>query len=138
MYQSITIVGRVGQDPELRHTQSGAQVVSLSVAVSDRWTAKDGQKSERTDWFRVTAWQKLAEICGKYLKKGSLVMFVGKMQQSSYEKDGQEVYQWTLVASEMKMLESKRENTSSAIGSYSGASNAYASYDPPPSEDVPF
>ena len=153
MYQSITIVGRLGQDPEVRMTPSGIAVASLSVGVSEKWTGKDGQKQERTDWFRVTAWQKLAEICGKYLKKGSLVMFVGKMQQSSYEKDGQKVYKWELVASEMKMLDTKRDDAGPrgaetayvppGAGSYNPPSYAPTGYDPPPSrggseDDVPF
>lgn len=108
MYQSITIVGRLGQDPDLRMTASGTAVCSLSVGVSETWT-KDGKKQERTDWFRVTAWDKLAEICGKYLAKGSLVMFVGRMQQESYEKNGEKQYTWKLVAKEMKMLDSKKD-----------------------------
>ena len=153
MYQSITIVGRLGQDPEIRMTPSGAQVASLSVGVSEKWTSKDGQKQERTDWFRVTAWQKLAEICGKYLKKGALVMFVGKMQQSSYEKDGQKVYKWDFIASEMKMLDTKRDDGGGSrggeaayvppgSGSYTPPPS-YGSYDPAPSrggseDDVPF
>ena len=153
MYQSITIVGRLGQDPEVRMTPSGIAVASLSVGVSEKWTSKDGQKQERTDWFRVTAWQKLAEICGKYLKKGALVMFVGKMQQESYEKDGQKTYTWKLIASEMKMLDSKRDDgggSRQAEPSYvpgSGAASynapAYGGYDPAPArggseDDVPF
>ncbi len=108
MYQSITIVGRLGQDPDLRMTASGTAVCSLSVGVSETWT-KDGKKQERTDWFRVTAWDKLAEICGKYLAKGSLVMFVGRMQQETYEKNGEKQYVWKLVAKEMKMLDSKKD-----------------------------
>jgi single-strand DNA-binding protein len=141
MYQSITIVGRLGQDPEVRMTPSGATVASLSVGVSEKWTAKEGEKKERTDWFKVTVWNKLAEICGKYLKKGALVMFVGKMQQETYEKDGQKQYVWKLVASEMKMLGDKKES-SEPHNAY-GTQGYAASYAPPPArggseDDVPF
>ena len=144
MYQQITIVGRLGQDPEVRMTATGVPVASLSVGVSEKWTGKDGKKQERTDWFRVTAWQKLAEICGKYLQKGALVMFVGKMQQSTYEKDGQKMYKWELIASEMKMLGDKRENSSASGGSYQPPSYGPSGYDAPPpgrggsEDDVPF
>jgi single-strand DNA-binding protein len=144
MYQQITIVGRLGQDPEVRMTPSGAAVAQISVGVSEKWMGKDGKKQERTDWFRVTAWQKLAEICGKYLKKGALVMFVGKMQQSSYDKDGQKVYKWDLIASEMKMLGDKRENAPASGGSYQPPSDGPSGYDAPPpgrggsEDDVPF
>jgi single-strand DNA-binding protein len=147
MYQQITIIGRLGQDPEVRMTGSGQAVASLSVGVSEKWTSKDGQKQERTDWFRVTAWQKLAEICGKYLKKGSLVMFVGKMQQSSFERDGQKVYKWDLIASEMKMLGGKSDDSHAPASSQGGAASyappSYGGYDPAPArggseDDVPF
>ncbi len=155
MYQSITIVGRLGQDPEVRMTPSGQACANVSVAVSKSWTNRDGKKEERTEWFRVTAWGKLAEIVGKYLKKGALVMFVGEMQTRSWDgTDGQKHYRTELIANEMKMLGGKSEGGSgggqaSNYGAQSYATSGYdappnyGSYDAPPprggsEDDVPF
>lgn len=144
MFQQIIIIGRLGQDPEVRMTQTGQAVASLTVACSEKWTGKDGKREEKTTWFKVVAWSKLAEICGKYLKKGSLVQFVGKMEQRTWDKDGIKQYSWELVASDMKMLDSKREDSGSrdSASAYSGQSYT-GGYDAPPQrggaeEDVPF
>lgn len=79
MLQKVTIIGNLGGDPELKYTQSGDAVCAFSVAASEKWTGRDGQKHERTLWFRASAWKKLAEICGQYLKKGSKVFIEGKL-----------------------------------------------------------
>src|SRR5688572_5118875 len=79
MYQSITIVGNLGKDPELRYTPSGQSVCSFSVATSRQYTAKSGEKVKETVWFRVSAWGKLAEVCNQYLTKGSKVLVVGQL-----------------------------------------------------------
>ncbi len=81
MYQSIIIVGNLGRDPEMRYTPGGTPVTNMSVAVNRKWTDKEGEKHERTTWFRVTAWRRLAETCNQYLAKGRLVMVVGEMQE---------------------------------------------------------
>ncbi len=78
MYHKITIVGRLGRDPEMRYAPSGDAVTSFSVAVNDNYK-KDDQKVERTIWFRVTVWGKFAEICNQYLQKGRLILVEGQL-----------------------------------------------------------
>ncbi len=81
MYQQITLVGNLGNDPEMRHAPSGDPVTSFSVATRRVWTGQDGQRQEKTVWFRVSAWQRLAETCNQYLAKGKRVMVVGEMEE---------------------------------------------------------
>ena len=101
----VEIIGNLGGDPEIRFTPSGDQVVNFTVAVSESWTGKDGQKNERVEWFRLVAWRKLAEICGQYLKKGNKVYISGKMQTRSWEdQQGVKKYTTEIVANEMIML----------------------------------
>lgn len=73
----VILIGRIGRDPELKYTTSGQAVASLSVATDEGYTGKDGQKVEKTEWHRVTAWGKQAEFCGKYLTKGRVVYVEG-------------------------------------------------------------
>jgi len=81
MYQKITIIGRLGRDPEMRYMPDGTPVTSFSVATSRRWTDQSGQSQERTVWFRVTAWRRLAETCNQYLSKGRLVFIEGELNE---------------------------------------------------------
>lgn len=84
MYQKTIIVGNLGGDPEMRYTPSGTAVTNFSVAVSRRWTGRDGQKQEKTTWFRVNAWDKLAELCNQYLSKGRLVLVEGEVEARAW------------------------------------------------------
>ena len=90
MFQQIIIVGNLGQDPEMRYTPSGVPVTNFSVATSRRWTGQDGQPQEKTVWFRVTAWEKQAEVASQYLTKGRQVMVIGEMEDARpwTDKDG--------------------------------------------------
>lgn len=81
MYQSITIVGNLGSDPERRALPDGTPVTSFSVATNKRWTTQDGQQGEKTIWFHVTTWRRLAETCAEYLSKGRQVLVVGELQE---------------------------------------------------------
>ena len=81
MYQQITLVGNLGNDPEMRHAPSGDPVTSFSLATSRSWTGQDGQRQEKTVWFRVSAWQRQAETCNQYLTKGQRVMVVGELEE---------------------------------------------------------
>ena len=83
MYQQITLIGNLGADPELRYTQNGTPVTSLSVATNRRWRAQDGTTQEETVWFRVSAWERQAEACNQYLTKGQRVLVVGEMREPS-------------------------------------------------------
>lgn len=77
MYSQFTVVGRLGQAPEMRYTPSGIPVTNFSVAVNRSWTDGEGQQQQETSWFKVTCWRKQAEICSQYLKKGSQVLVEG-------------------------------------------------------------
>ena len=115
MVNKCIFIGRVGRDPESRVTADGTAVVSFSLAVSESWKGKDGNKQERTEWVNCTAWRKLAEIIGQYVHKGSLVYVEGKMQSREYEgKDGTTKKVTEIVLNDMKMLGGKSEGGSSS------------------------
>lgn len=102
----VILVGRLGRDPELRYTPSGAAVANFSIATSEEWKDKDtGEKQERTEWHRIVAWRRLGEICGEYLRKGSQVYIEGKLQTRSWEdRDGNKKYTTEINAQVMQML----------------------------------
>ena len=81
MYQQITLIGHLGADPELRHTQDGTPVTSFRVATNRRWRAQDGTAQEETVWFGVSAWERQAELCNQYLAKGQRVLVVGEIRE---------------------------------------------------------
>ncbi len=99
------IVGNLGRDPEMRYTQNNTPVATFSVATTDQWTDKNGERQERTEWHRVVAWARLAEICGQYLQKGKQVYIEGRLQTREWEdQNGQKRYTTEIVAREMQML----------------------------------
>jgi single-strand DNA-binding protein len=79
MYHKIVLVGNLGRDPEMRYTGDGTPVTNFSMATSEKWTGQDGQQQERTIWWRVSAWRRLAETCNQYLSKGSQVLVEGRV-----------------------------------------------------------
>lgn len=107
----VILVGRLGQDPEVKFTQSGTAVCNFSLATSETWKDKDsGEKQESTEWHKIVAWRRLAEICGEYLRKGSQVYIEGKLQTRSWEdQDGNKRWTTKIVANSMQMLGSKGE-----------------------------
>jgi single-strand DNA-binding protein len=106
----VILVGRLGQDPELKYTPSGAAVTNFSVATNEVWKDDQGNKKDRTEWHRVVLWRRLAEIAGEYLKKGSRVYLEGKLQTRSWEdKDGIKRYTTEVIANIMTMLDTKAE-----------------------------
>lgn len=116
MLNRATFIGRLGAPVEVHHG-STFQAASFSIACSEKWKDKDGQQQERTEWVNCKAFGKLAEICGTYLDKGSLVYVEGKLQTSSWEgNDGQKKYKTEVVLSEMKMLSPKSENKAQSSG----------------------
>lgn len=105
----VIIVGNVGQDPEIRHTQSGAQIVNASIATSESWKDKQtGQNQEKTEWHRVVFFNRLAEIAGEYLKKGSKVYIEGKLQTRKWtDQQGVDRYTTEINANELQLLDSR-------------------------------
>ena len=95
----VIILGRLGQDPELKYTPSGAAVCNFSVATSESWADKSGQKQEKTEWHRIIVWGKLGELCNQYLAKGRQAYVEGSLQTRSWEgKDGSKRYTTEVVA----------------------------------------
>ena len=102
---SVFIVGNLGADVELKYMQNNRAVCNLSVATSEQWKDKQsGEKKEKTEWHRVTAFGETAENCGKYLAKGRLVAVQGKLQTRSYDKDGQKHYATDIIADRITFL----------------------------------
>lgn len=112
MLNSCNFIGRLGNDPEIKYLQDGTVVASISIGCSEKWTDKaSGQKKEKTEWIRCSAFGKLAEIMGEYLRKGALVYVSGKMQTRKYQdQSGQDRYSTEIVISKMKMLGGKSDN----------------------------
>ena len=101
----VILIGRLGQEPTIRHMPNGEAVCNFSVATSESWKDSNGQKQERSEWHNVTMYRKLAEIAGQYLTKGSQVYLEGKIQSRKYQgKDGIERTAYDIIANEMKML----------------------------------
>jgi len=101
----VILIGNLGRDPELRYAASGDAIASFSIATTDNWKDKDGQKQERTEWHRISVFGKLAEICGEYLKKGAPVYVEGKLQTRKWQdKEGNERQTTEVVADRMQML----------------------------------
>lgn len=126
MINKVILVGRLGKDPEMRSTPGGQTVARFSLATDEKFTDRSGEKQERTEWHNITAWGKLGEICGQYLRKGKLVFIEGSIRTDSWEdkESGQKKYRTEIVARDMKMLERKSDEDG---GSYSGGGGNYAS-----------
>lgn len=101
----VILVGNLGSDPTTRYTQSGTAVANFNIATSERFNNRQGEREERTEWHRIVAWGKLAEICQQYLKKGKQVYIEGRLQTRSWEdQQGNKRYTTEVVAREMVML----------------------------------
>lgn len=111
----VILVGNLGRDPEMRYMPSGEAIANFSIATTDTWKDKQGQKQERTEWHRISMFGKLAEIAGEYLKKGAPVYIEGRLQTQKWvDKDTQEERQRTeIVADRMQMLGGKGSNDDS-------------------------
>lgn len=107
----VILVGNVGQDPEMKYMPSGGAVTNISVATSESWKDKQtGQQQERTEWHRVVFFNRLAEIVGEYVRKGSKLYIEGSLRTRKWQgQDGQDRYTTEIVASEMQMLDSRQD-----------------------------
>lgn len=120
----VTILGRLGQDPELKYTPSGAAVCNFSLATSESWKDKAGQKQEKTEWHRVTVWGKLAELCNQYLAKGRQAYVEGSLQTRSWDdKDGKKCYMTEINAKTVQFIGGASAGQSQASGEIPDANN---------------
>jgi len=123
----VTLIGRLGADPQVRYTPSGKASANFNLATGRSWKDSDGNQKEETDWHRVTVWGRLAEVCGEYLKKGSQIYCEGRLQTRSYDdSNGVTKYITEVVMNDMQML---------------GGKSSSDSFEPQPSndsDDLPF
>ena len=155
----VMLIGNLGRDPEIRYSQQGTAMVNFSIATSEQWKDKNtGEKQEKTEWHRIVAFGKPAEILEKYLSKGSKVYIEGRIQTRNYEKDGQTHYTTEIVVREFQFLGGRQENQgggsnyqSNSGGEYkqqtnSGNNDQYQNQTAPgsggqqpvPDDDIPF
>lgn len=115
MLNNCNFIGRLGNDPDMKYTADGRAIANISIACSESWKDKDGNKQERTEWVRGSAFGKLAEIMGKYLRKGSLVYISGKLNTRKWQdNDGNDRYTTEIIINEMKMLGGKQKKDGSS------------------------
>jgi single-strand DNA-binding protein len=148
------IIGRVGKDPDIRTTQNGKTVATLSVATSERYKDSQGQRQEKTEWHNVVIFGKTAEVVQKYLRKGSMVYIEGKLQTQSWDdqQSGQKRYKTEIVGDRMQMLGGRSDNMGGSsyddssmnqdfgapTSGMSGGGGAPSSIPPAPEDELPF
>jgi len=136
MYQKITLIGRLGNDPQMRYTADGTPVTSFSVATDRRWTDANGQQQQRTVWFRVTAWRRLAETCNQFLAKGRMVFVEGEIQEPKpfQGRDGEWRASLDVTANQVRFLSGRGEGAPAAGAEAEGEGPAPAVDE----EEIPF
>jgi len=123
-----SFIGRLGRDPEVKYMPSGSAVVNFSIAVGQSWKDKEtGQKREKTEWVRISAFGKLAEICGEYLSKGKQIFISGRMETRKWEKDGVPQYSTEIIANDVQFLGSRGDSQETSSPVVAGAG-----------DDIPF
>lgn len=151
----VILVGNLGRDPETRYMPSGGAVTNVSVATSKQWRDRDsGENKERTEWHRVVFFNRLAEIAGEYLKKGSQIYLEGELRTREWERDGQKHYTTEIVANEMQMMGGRGDMGGGGGGGFGGGAPGPSAsggggtgggmddFGPPPADDfdddIPF
>lgn len=141
MLNKVTLIGRLGADPEIRYMPNGDQVAILNLATSRRWKDRNtSERKEETEWHRVTLFRSLAKLSGEYLKKGSLVYVEGRIKTTKYQKDGQEHFSTGIIGENLLMMDSKRDSTEARTEGNLG-SRAQSSSSPSVDDfddDIPF
>jgi single-strand DNA-binding protein len=127
----VILVGNLGKDPEVKYTPNGVPVAKFSLATNERYKDKSGEWQDRTEWHNIVAWQRLAEIVGEYVKKGSKIYIEGRLQTSSWEdkQSGEKKYRTEIVASDMVLLSGRGEGGGEHEGRSSRGASATASFD---------
>ncbi len=137
MYQKVTLIGRLGNDPQMRYTADGTPVTSFNVATDRRWTDPSGQQQQKTVWFRVSAWRRLAETCNQFLAKGRLVFIEGELQEPKpyQSRDGEWRASLDVTANQVKFLSGRGEGAPAAAAEPSEGEAAAPMVD---EEEIPF
>src|SRR5215470_2189956 len=122
----VILIGNLGKDPEIKYTPSGVPVAKFSLATNERYKDKSGEWQDRTEWHNIVAWQRLAEIVGEYVKKGSKVYVEGRLQTSSWEdkQSGEKKYRTEIVVNDLVLLSGRGDGDSEGRFRSAGASSA--------------
>lgn len=132
MLNKVQVIGNLGRDAEIKYTAGGSAVLKCSVAATEKWTGKDGQRQERTEWFNVEYWGKGAEAVSEYMVKGKTVYVEGRLQTDEYEKDGKKQRTTKVRADRVVLLGGSSERRE-------GAPSSPTSHSEPPTDDeIPF
>ncbi len=139
MINKATLIGNVGIDPEVRTLENGIKVATVSLATSERFTDRQGQRQERTTWHRIVLWRNLAELVEKYVHKGSQLYIEGRISNRQYkDKDGNDRFTTEIVANDMKFLGKREDNAGVNIDqNRSIQPPQIGTVPPPPIEDIP-
>ena len=136
MVNKVMLIGRLGADPEVRYTSSGTPVANFNIATTERFTNKAGEKEERTEWHRIVAWSRLAEICQEYLAKGKLVYIEGKLRTRAWDdREGIKRYTTEILSQTVQMLDRAGAGNAS---SNAGKPSRFDDGPVPPDDDIPF
>jgi single-strand DNA-binding protein len=134
----VILIGRLGKDPELKYTPSGAPVAKFSLATDEVFKDRSGEQQKRTEWHNIVAWNKLAEICGEYLTKGKLVYIEGSIRSRQWEDQaGNKRTAYDIVAGRMQMLGSKADSDRAAAAAAAAPSAERAPVEKPPASEPP-
>lgn len=138
----VILIGNVGKDPETKHLDKGVAVSRFSLATTENYTAKTGEKVSTTEWHNIVAWRGLAEIVEKYVKKGSQLYIEGRLRTNSYDKDGQKHFATEIVADNMQMLGKREAQAEGAVQNGRAEQQLQSVSEPdfnqPEEDDLPF
>jgi single-strand DNA-binding protein len=146
----VILIGNLGRDPELRYTQSGQAVANFSLATTESWNKKEGGREEKTEWHRIVAWARTAELCAQYLSKGRTVYIEGRLQTREWEnREGQKQRTTEIVAQTVQFLGGPRGSGGGEAGGGGaggggggagggGGQGGPPDDGPPPGDDIPF
>jgi single-strand DNA-binding protein len=133
----VILIGNLGKDPEIKYTPSGVPVAKFSLATNERYKDKAGEWQDRTEWHNIVVWQRLAEIVGEYVKKGSKIYIEGRLQTSSWEdkQSGEKKYRTEIIAQDLVLLGGRGEGDVEGRASRGASANAGLDQRPAPSEE---
>lgn len=134
----VILIGNLGKEPDVRFMPNGEAVCNFSIATTESWKDKNGQKQEKTEWHNVVLYRKLAEIAGEYLEKGKPVYIEGRLQTREWEKDGVKRYSTEIIGSSMQMLGSRSQTDDVHAPRTSGKAEQQPSRFDDMEDDLPF